>query len=313
MKVGMRLLIILGLASSMLSVSGQASGQIPSGDWIYLKNEALKVGAIKSSGAGLGYLSLAESSKNLLNHYDRGRLIQQSFYGNADGSKWRNQPWNYNPVQGGDYLGKPARLLEWKSEGKTLQAKTVPLHWATGQELSECLMEQEVSLEGPVMRIHYTFAYDGTVSHEPRHQELPAVFLDASLDTLVTYVGDAPWTKEPVARLKPGQTNEYIKISESWVAYVGAEGVGVGVYVPSVSEATCYRFRGKSGGALDCSYVAPIATFALTPGLRCSYDAYFTVGTVEEIRERFARIRQEILEGKRASELRLQSADGSAK
>lgn len=297
----------------MMSASGQETGQLSADDWIYLENETLKIGAIKSSGAGLGYLSPVASSKNLLNHYDRGRLIQQSFYGNADGSKWMNQPWNYNPVQGGDYLGKPARLIEWEKDGETLRAKTVPLHWATGQELSECLMEQEISLEGPMMRIHYKFAYDGTIAHAPRHQELPAVFLDASLDTLVTYNGDAPWTNEPVTRLTPGQTNEYIKISENWVAYVDADGMGVGVYVPSVSEATCYRFRGRRGGDLDCSYVAPIATFALTPGLKCSYDAYFTIGTVEEIRTRFARIRQEIQTGKRTSELRLQQADGSAK
>lgn len=280
-------------------------------DWIYLKNEQLKVGVIKSSGAGIGYLSTAGSSKNLLNHYDRGRLIQQSFYGNHDGSKWVEQDWNYNPVQGGDYRGKSPPLPEIQNEGQTLHAKTIPLHWASGKELSECLMEQTISLDENILQVSYVFTYQGKDSHLPRHQELPAVFLDASLDTLVTYDGDAPWTEGAVTKMAPGGTNEYIKITENWVAYVDKKGQGVGVYVPSVTEATCYRFQGKRGGSLNCSYVAPISTFALRPGLKCSYKAYFTVGSIEEIRERFTKIHSEISAGNRSAGLLLEYGEDS--
>ncbi len=79
------------------SVSGAAS------DWIYLRNSDLKVGILKNSGAGIGYFSKAGSTKNLLNHYDRGRLVQQSYYGDVDGSRWVTKEWRYTPVQGGDY------------------------------------------------------------------------------------------------------------------------------------------------------------------------------------------------------------------
>ncbi len=160
-------------------------------------------------------------------------------------------------------------------------------------------MEQWISFEENVMHVRYVFTYNGTKTHEPRHQELPAIFLDASLDTLVTYDGETPWMNNPVTNIAPGLTNEYIKMTENWVAYVNERGHGVGAYVPSVIEATCYRFRDKNGGDVNCSYVAPIRTFALTPGLRYSYDAYFTIGTVAEIRERFLKIHSEISTGKR--------------
>lgn len=308
----MRLAILL--SSFLISTWHIAAGsQVNySGDWIFLENSEVKVGAIKSSGGGLGYLSRAGSKENLLNHYDRGRLIQQSYYGDADGSKWAGQDWCFNPVQGGDYRGKSAPISKVSRKNGRLYVKSVPLHWATGDKLP-CLMEQEITLEGNVVEASYRFFYFGKKIHAARHQELPAVFLQSSLDTLVTYDGDAPWTGAPVSKLFPGVSNEYIKMTENWVAYVNREGEGVGVYVPSVTEATCYRFRGKAGGDLDCSYVAPISTFALTPGLRCSYQAYFTIGTVEEIRERFGKIRQEIAEGKREGALRLDISDGSSR
>jgi len=285
-----------------LSKGMAGSGSGNANDWIYLRNSDLKVGIIKSSGAGIGYFSRAGSTRNLLNHYDRGRLIQQSYYGDVDGSKWVDQEWRYNPVQGGDYEGKSPPMPEITKDRQSLYARSIPLHWASGEKLSECLMEQWISLEGNVMHVRYVFTYNGAKAHAPRHQELPAVFLDASLDRLVTYDREAPWMNNRVTDLAPGPTNEYIKMTENWVAYVNRKGEGIGVYVPHVTEATCYRFRGKTGGDLNCSYVAPIRTFALTPGLRYSYHAYFTIGTVEEIRERFLEIHSEISTGKRPDE-----------
>ncbi|XZE17562.1 hypothetical protein SH449x_002836 [Pirellulaceae bacterium SH449] len=63
-------------------------------------------------------------------------------------------------------------------------------------------------------------------------------------------------------------------------------GEGIGVFVPGTSEATCYRFEGGSGS--NCSYIAPLRTFALIPGLTYSYTAFFTLGDADTIRERFA-------------------------
>ncbi|NJM37340.1 MAG: hypothetical protein HC845_05430 [Akkermansiaceae bacterium] len=216
--------------------------------------------------------------------------MQQSYYGDSDGSLWDKRPWRYNPVQGGDYRGKSSRLIELCSDSTSLYSKSVPLHWATGAELPECLMEQWVKLEGSLVHARFQMTYSGTTTHSAHHQEIPAIFVDASLATLVTYTGLAPWTGAELTRRAPGTSNEYIKISENWVAYVDAKDFGVGAYVPIATDATCYRFLGGSGS--DCSYVAPITTFALKPGFKFTYDAYFAIGSLEQLREQFSNIQK---------------------
>src|SRR5687767_14058284 len=113
--------------------------------WIYLENGKLKLGARKDAGACIGFLS-GSGGRNVFNSYDHGRFVQQSYYGMEDGCFWAQQPWRYNPVQGGDYLGKPATLLECKPEPTKLYSKTRPRHWAIGADLPEVEMEQWISL-----------------------------------------------------------------------------------------------------------------------------------------------------------------------
>lgn len=171
-------------------------------------------------------------------------------------------------------------------------------------------------LEGAVVKVRYRFTYNGQKAHASRHQETPAVFVDPKLSTLVTYSGDRPWGSGvlengglkdgglkdgglgsgALTRKRPGWPNEPIVMAECWAAYVGDNGYGVGVYVPGVTEATVYRYQGGSGS--DCSYIAPLRTFPLTPGLAFEYVAYFTVGDVDTIRERFGQLRLAELDDK---------------
>lgn len=283
--------IFLFAASSVVAQQPESKDVDQREDWIFIQNVDLRVGLLRSHGGAIAHLSLPDSSFNRLNHYDHGRLVQQSYYGDEDGSRWVDKPWRYNPVQGGDYKGKPAEVVEMKSTQTTAYARTIPRHWAAGELLDECMMEQWVELEGPLLRVRYKFTYNGKLSHQARHQETPAVFVSPELATLVTYTGEAPGTGGPLTRTTPGWPNQPVILSEGWAAYVDEEGKGVGVYVPGTSEATCYRFQGGSGS--DCSYIAPLRTFALTPGLSFEYTAFFTLGDAETIRERFMKLRQE--------------------
>jgi hypothetical protein len=258
----------------------------PHESWVYLKNADIRVGLLRSHGGAIAHLSTPTSDFNVLNHYDHGRLVQQSYYGDEDGSKWGNKPWRYNPVQGGDYKGKAAEILDFESTEHSAYVKTMPRNWASGKMLDECTMEQWVELDGPILKVKYKFTYNGDISHQARHQETPAVFVSSKLSTLVAYTGDKPWTSLPLTQMTPGWPNEYLKLSEEWAAYLGEDGSGVGVYVPGATEATCYRYKGGAGS--DCSYIAPLHTFALTPELSFSYTAFFTLGDAETIRKRFA-------------------------
>jgi len=62
-------------------------------DWAYLDNGIIRLGVKKTSGACIGYLSASRSDRNLLNHFDQGRFIQQSYYGKKDDSLWVKKPW----------------------------------------------------------------------------------------------------------------------------------------------------------------------------------------------------------------------------
>ena len=53
------------------------------GQWEYLDNGQIRIGVNKSRGACIGFFGDSKTERNVLNHYDRGRFIQQSYYGAA--------------------------------------------------------------------------------------------------------------------------------------------------------------------------------------------------------------------------------------
>jgi hypothetical protein len=251
-------------------------------EWVYLENGVLKAAVRRDAGACLGFLA-GMDGRNVLNSYDHGRFVQQSYYGRPDGSLWVKQPWRYNPVQGGDYKGNPSTVLEFKAEPTRLYSKTQPKHWATGASIPEMKMEQWLSLEEDVLHLRVRMTYSGTEKHPPAHQEIPAVFLEPEYKTLVLNDG------KELRKWEPGWPNEHVKLPEHWAIYLNAEGRGVGVLVPAANEATCYRF-GKPGDRSACSYIAPLTTFALEPGKMFEYDAWLALGTPEQIRAGFTAI-----------------------
>jgi len=261
----------------------------------YLKNDQIRIGVDLNSGGGICYFGESNGHQNLLNQWDKGRLIQQSYYGRDDGSMWVKTPWRWNAVQGGDYKGNASEVLEWRNDGAVLYVKTRPRHWATDELMKDVVMEEIITLEGDVAKLSFVCIYSGSVSHPVVHQELPAVFLDADLPQLRFYDGKRPWTGGALTTRQPGFPNEYFEITESWVAYTDAKDWGVGIYVPGVTQITAYRYRGNgsTGSAGDaCSYVAPIRSFAFDKPMTFAYTAYLTLGKIDEIRARFQKMAQ---------------------
>lgn len=269
----------------MLSVAGQLFAEEKE-NWTFIENAEVKLGVKKSSGGAIGWFSLAGSDQNLVNHYDHGRLIQQSFYGGPDGSKWAKKDWVWNPVQGGDYQGTAATILEFEPSSNELYVKTKPKHWATGEDIDEVIFEQWIELDSSVAHIRYRMTYSGTVSHPLHGQEIPAVFVDRRLETLV--IGQA----DGVQKLHPDFPNERYPTPKHWAAYVDRNNFGLGVCVPQADVLTCYRVA-KPGQKGACSYFAPLARFAIKPGMVFEYDCYLTIGSVEEIQSRLERASKE--------------------
>jgi hypothetical protein len=267
--------------------------------WEYLDNGTLKIGVDRSRGACIGYFGESRTGRNLLNHFDEGRFVQQSYYGQKDGSDWNGKPWVYNPIQGGSWKRVPAKVHAFDKTSDKLYARIEPRHWASGVLCPDMVMEQKITLDGAVAKISFQMEYNGPDQGEPRHQELPAVFIDGALPNF-WYTENGTLTNEAPRILaengKEGVDGLGLGASTSeWVAYLNDGGWGIGIYTPGTTEFTVYRAlgdgtTGEEGSA--CSYVAPLRTFALTKGLEVKYDVYLTVGTLEEIKQRFNALKQ---------------------
>jgi len=281
-----RVLLWLLTAGSFVFTSSAA-------DWLYLDNGHLRLGVDRAAGAGIGFFGERATGRNLLNHYDKGRFIQQSYYGARDGSDWNGKAWRWNPVQGGGWRGEPARMLAFTNTATTLYARTLPKHWATGADLPDVVMEEWIELRDRVACLRFRMTYTGATNHPPAHQELPAVFADFALTNLVFYQGTAPWTGGALTRRVPGWPNEYVKgLAETWAAFVDDRDWGLGVFFPGTTELTCYRAAGQPGPAGGgCSYFAPIRTLAITNGFHFEYRVFLSVGTVPDLRRAFDELR----------------------
>lgn len=272
----------------------------------YLDNGTIRVGVITDWGAAVGYLSLDSTPRNVINRYDHGREVQQSYYGSPDGTTWTwngsSTPWEWNPVQAGDAIGDTSQVLTFTNDGSTIYAKTVPLDWAADDVPIQGYMEEWITLSGAVAHIQFKFTYTGSTTQKLTSQELPAMFVDKSLDNLVTYEGGSPWANEPTTSFFPnklvGTGNEsHFSATEQWAAYVDHKGWGVGVYTPDgdVSSWNAYIYSDGASGPTGaaCSYVAPFGYWSFSPtsgtnsGPVYQYDVYLTIGTITDIRSRF--------------------------
>ena len=268
---------------------------INAADWVFIDNGVIRLGVKKTSGAGIGWLSRSGSQENLLNHWDDGRFIQQSYYGKKDGSMWHKKPWTWNPVQGGNYQGHHSEVLELSSDKTTLHARIRPRNWAGGELLTNCEMEETIRLEGAVAIVKFGFRYHGTEVQPVRSQEVPATFVNPAYGTLVVYQGDQPWTGGALTRSQPGWPNQSREIPEGWAAWVNDQNTGIGIFSPVAKELTCYRFGSSPRAAGACSYCAPLVKFAITPGMHFQYEVALTLGTPEEIRDAFANLKDSLL------------------
>jgi len=255
-------------------------------EWVYIDNGKIRLGVNKSGGAAIGWLSESGRDSNVLNRYDLGRYVQQSWYGAEDGSDWNGKPWRWNPVQGGNWENAPAELTSFSATENRIESVSVPVHWATGELLREVTLRQKIQLLDFIVRIDYEMEYTGTVTHPLQDQELPAVFVDAAYPNLHFI---APGETAPKT-IVPGWPNERYEIAQPWVAYTDANDRGIGVLVPGVETITCYRAAGDPNNRAKaaCSYVAPIKQMVIEPGFSYRYTVYLTLGTLPEIRHRIA-------------------------
>lgn len=282
----------LALISAILATGSAFAAASPKDPFTYLENGILRIGVDKSRGAAIGYFALTMDKRNLLNHQDEGRFIQQSYYGDPDGSMWGKKPWRYNPVQGGSYKGEDAKTLEFRETDKELYAKVEPLHWANAKPCPEAIMKELITLDGPIAKIRMRMNYTGPTNKVAAHQEMPAMFVDFDLPHLI-FERDGKLVRHAPVDLQKNGGPEKIGYTGGWLAYVDDKDFGIGIYTPGTNEAVTYRHKGNGTTGPEgsaCSYVAPIRKMTLKKDDVVDYEFYLTIGTLDEIRARFAKL-----------------------
>eukprot|EP00877_Chromochloris_zofingiensis_P012272 jgi/Chrzof1/7299/Cz02g18100.t1 len=272
--------------------------------YTYLSNSKLRIGVDPNLGGTIMYLSSPLmppkwANKNLINVYDCGRALQQSYYGCNDGSCWYTKPWRWNPVQCGSWQNYLSKVLSFKvlsKPQKQIQVQLNPRNWGGQELISDVIMGSQITLQQDVVKVRFSMYYNGSVPHPYRVHEVPAVFANRQLGVLAVYNGSAPWTGGALTYLFPGSANINYWPSEPWAAYVDQEsGFGIGLFVPICQGVTAYRIGPDNSNFIgDCSYFAPTYRMAIKPGTNFTYDAYITTGRVDKMRETFTRLAGEL-------------------
>jgi len=268
-----------------------------------LDNGAIKVRLDLNSGGAITYLSPSGSTENLINNYDRGRQIQQSYYAGqalnriAEGQHPSWSPWPWNPIQVGDAFGHSSAVLESSGADGVVYTKTIPLLWDMNNEPAEALMEQWTRLDKNSVLVRCKLTCQRTDTRwniASRHQEMPALYTISRLSHQFTYVGDAPWTHAPLTEIvqvgppwtywgpgtvRPGQI-------ERWAANVDDSNWGVGVYYRDTEIFVGGRAGDPGGGEFDfaTTYLAPLRTLRLDKNTTLEWGYDLIVGTLAQIR-----------------------------
>ena len=252
---------------------------------LYVENEYLKVGMDLVCGGALTYLEslpqdgkvlqeivdadgdvkiglnygeregakLVSESVNLINIFDKGREVQQSFYADVDKENGyergvyilqNRQDWPYNPVQGGDQDNNSSQIIDYRVEDNQLYVKTRAMDWGHHNSTTKSYMENWYTLNDDALIVKNRFIdWNGFTGEFPAiNSEMPAVYFAQALDTFVTYDGTTPWTGGALDKQKglgswADADGAYItqSPSEEWFAWVNEDDYGIGMYVPGVS------------------------------------------------------------------------------
>ena len=264
----------------------------------YLDNGVVKIGADLGKGGAITYLSPSGTTNNVINNYDLGRQIQQSYYsgpqpydpaGNLHPG-WPNWPWN--PIQTGDVYYNPSAVLAHTNDGQTLYIKCRPKQWALNNVDGECTFESWITLNGKVVTVKnrlLNFRTDTAQQFAGRDQELPAVYTNGDLFRLVSYNGNAPFTggATTVFPTKPPPWL-YWRATESWAALLNTSNWGLGVYHPgAVYFVGGFAGTPGSGGTYDdpAGYISPLHQEVIDSNIEHTYTYHLILGTLTEIRD----------------------------
>ncbi len=278
----------------------------------YVENARVKVGVDLDAGGAIMHVEdKLLKTGNIINYFDRGRQIQQSYYsgpvpyigpkGERPNQRWAGLGWN--PIQTGDCAGNASPVLSFtRPTASAMKIVTSPMLWPHAGVRAECTFTTLIELtpNGFLFTASIANARSDHADYGRKAQETPAVYTNARWYKLVSYLGEKPWTGAPLTTIvakgdgKGWPWRNYFS-PESWSALVDDADTGIGVYAPA-THATTAGFAGGdapkgqnlSPRAAPTGYIAPLAYNVLDHNARLGYQALFAVGKLAEIRQTFA-------------------------
>lgn len=243
---------------------------------------------------------------NLINRYDPGRLVQQSYYGTMeyDFGIFMENDWRYNPVQGGNQFGDASKIVDLKITDNSIYIKCRPLDWAKEKEfITPSYMEATYSIENGAVHGKCRFVDFSGYPEAESSQEIPAFYCIEPFNNFVYYKGDNPWKNEPLTNEPDlifwpdaGYPKFYNK--ENWAAFTGEfeDSFGIGIYVEGEEEFLSGVFNRETTDSEDPSTDDPTSYIAITKTRifksfePFKYEYYLATGNANEIRESFKNI-----------------------
>lgn len=269
-----------------------------------LKSGSLTIKQDLTRGGAINYISTSTTNRNIVNIFDEGRYIQQSYYAGykldrtADGQSPNWSPWAWNPIQVGDVYRNRAQIIEARKEENSLYVKCIPMLWDMNNMPAEAIMEQWTYLNGTIIKVRNRLTSirkdsiygDGTIND----QEIPAVYPISSLKNLYTYLGDSPFSNADVSTPtvinleKAGFWGIYSNVTEKWMAFVDDSLWGIGVYSPTATKFLAGMYGTPDGEALSAStsYISPTRKEALLKQSVIEYEYYLIVDSLQQIRSK---------------------------
>lgn len=237
---------------------------------------------------------------NLINTYDPGRLIQQSYYGMVYDPV---TTLSYNPVQGGNGYGA-SQLIDYAVSENEVYIKCRPNDW-NKNETTLSYMENWYSVENGVVRVRNRFTDFSGYDHSGNDaiQEVPACYPIYPLNKFVCYQGDKPFQNQPLYEDENltfwvGGGYHGFNVTEGWTAWVSEENFGIGIYTPSVTSASAGRHTGStfeeakkiSGNASDLvqtTYSSMNVHFVMQTYASFEYTYFLMADFVDTMRSTF--------------------------
>jgi Calx-beta domain len=232
---------------------------------------------------------------------DKGRQIQVSLYEPFSVDCWpcnnSSCAWGWNPVQAGNACNAGSGSTIVAHDSTHLVTRTQPLQWNNRYvpSRSNTQIQQSLTLlpaHPNAIQVDYEVTNSESFAIGNAASELPVAYLKPILNHAKAYQGSAPWTFDTPQDVTPalGHSNRLLTLAEPWVAWIGDDGVGLGMYKP-----TSFVVQNESQFFWDVGHLAPPGTTETVylqhwskvptpPASRYNVRVYLIAGTLDQIR-----------------------------